>query len=182
MQLVVRLAGQFTIIVLTLASASIGVYWSWISLPEAVDPSLSRAWERMGGMNPLLLVISALLAASALALLVIAIARVARDTASGWAHYSGAAAWACLSGSAAVIAFATPGLFVMAYVERVIPGFTFGELPDGLAAINVLRLVWGPSLVALGIVFFFARQAARKRAQEASVSGQPEMGGTGAPE
>jgi hypothetical protein len=163
MQLVTRVLGLLTVITLTLASAWIGLYWSWIALPHTVDASLHAAWNLMGGVNPLLLVIAAFLAIGSLALFVFALVKVGRDPASGWVFFWGAVAWGCLSALGAAVAFTTPGLFVIDYVERVVPGFTGGIVPAHLQVANGLRLALAPTIIGLGVVSLLARSAATRR-------------------
>jgi len=163
MQLVIRVLGLLAVVILTIASTWIGLHWSWISLPNTVDTSLSKAWELMGGANPLLLVIAAFLAFGSLALFAFALVKVSRDPTSGWVYLWGAAAWGCLSALGAAVAFTIPGLFVMDYVERVVPGFTDGVLPAHLQVINSLRLALVPAIVALGIACLLARSVATRR-------------------
>src|SRR5690606_8516991 len=78
-----RAVALLAVVMLTLMPGYIGALWSWVALPQTVDPSLLVAWERMGGMNPLLLVFTAFLAVCAIALFGVAVIRVVRDRSSG---------------------------------------------------------------------------------------------------
>jgi hypothetical protein len=163
MQLVTRVLGLLTVVIFTLTSAWIGLHWSWIALPRTVDTSLDAAWNLMGGVNPLLLVIAAFLALGSLALLVFALVKVGRDSTTGWVFFWGAVAWGCLSALGAAVAFTVPGLFVIDYVERVVPGFTDGIVPDHLQVVNGLRLGLAPTVIGLGVVSLLARSVAIRR-------------------
>ncbi len=159
-----RTTAVLAVTVLTLISAGVGAYWSWIALPRMVDPSLRAAWNRMGGVNPLLLVVTAFLALSAIALFTVAVSRVVRDRASGWTHLWGAYAWGCLSGFGAAVASTFPGLAVIVYVDRVLPGFMDGIVPGDFVAVNGIRLVLGPVLIAAGVLCVIGRVASQRQA------------------
>src|SRR5690606_36108468 len=105
-----RAVALLAVVMLTLMPGYIGAHWSWVALPQTVDPSLLVAWERMGGMNPLLLVFTAFLAVCAIALFGVAVIRVVRDRSSGRASVWGACAWGCFSGFGAAVASTLPGL------------------------------------------------------------------------
>ncbi|GMA92587.1 hypothetical protein GCM10025869_31160 [Homoserinibacter gongjuensis] len=159
-----RAVSLLAVVMLTLAPGYIGAYWAWVALPDTVDPSLLAAWERMGGMNPLLLVFTAFLAVCALALFAVAVIRVVRDRSSGRASVWGACTWGCFSGSGAAVASTLPGLAIIVYVERVIPGFMAGAVPDDLSVINGIRLALAPALLSAAALCWLARSAARRGA------------------
>lgn len=139
MQLVARVAAVTLVAVASVVSASIGGYWSWVALPMVAADGAASGWERIGPINPAVGVVGVLLALVGVAFFLLACCRVLRSNHLARSGIS----WSCWSAAVAGLVTMLPGLVVMTYVDRGVPGFSLGPVSPSYDSINALR-VWVP--------------------------------------